>query len=310
VLGDCFPREGVKWLDALTLPYQAPQDVQDINMSQNKHKLHNTQLDNLISNLRGEVGEIILTWKLFLRLRRNTRYLYSPDIGNDFQNPDIALLEILTEKLEDEIVSRLSELAEQEIGQLTFYFAQRKLEDKIDLSTDVLNYKKFVEKEGLKDKRNQFISHKQLPETWTDHKDIFISIPTIGKCLSLAVKLMIKIDNIFLGPSAIYLWREVLKKKTPPMRPLNTNFMLLPYMYLDQETRGIIIRKEIKAGLPVWEVVKAKVDGVERDVIICKKWAAILMDQHSFMLCDDYPLQELHEINFDVPKEETEISST
>jgi hypothetical protein len=269
-------------------------------MSQNKHKLHNTQLDNLISNLRGEVGEIILTWKLFLRLRRNARYLYSPDMEKDLSNPDLALLEILTDKLEDEIVSRLSELAEQEIGQLTFYFAQRKLEKQTDLSKDVLEYRNFVDKERIKEKRNQFISHKQLPETWTDHKIIYIPIPTIGKCVSLAVKLMIKIDKIFLGPSAIYLWREVLKKKTAPMRPLHVNFMILPHMKLDQETRGVIIRKEMKAGMPVWETVKAKVNGVERDVIICKKWGAILMDQRRFMLCDDYPLLELHEINFPI----------
>lgn len=278
-------------------------------MSQNKHKLHNTQLDNLISNLRGEVGDIILTWKLFLRLRRNAGYLYSQDIEKDLSDPNIALLEILTDKLEDEIVSRLSELAEQEIGQLTFYFAQRKLEKQVDLSNDVLEFKKFVDKERIKEKRNQFISHKQLPETWTEHKIIYIPIPTIGKCLSLAVKLMIKIDKIFLGPSAIYLWREVLKKKTPPMRPLNVNFMLLPHMKLDQKTRGIIIKKEMAAKLPVWESVKAKVDGIERDVIICKKWGAILMDPHHFMICDDYPLLELHEINFGPPDEGTELDS-
>ncbi|HEY3389391.1 MAG TPA: hypothetical protein VGK38_07465, partial [Prolixibacteraceae bacterium] len=105
-------------------------------MGGNKHKLHNTQLDNLISNLRGEVGEIIITWKLFLRLRKNTRYLYSNDIEKDMRDQDIALLEILTDKLENEIVSRLSELGELEIGQLTFYFAQRKLENQVDISND------------------------------------------------------------------------------------------------------------------------------------------------------------------------------
>lgn len=267
-------------------------------MSNNKHKLHNTQIDNLISNLRGEVGEIILTWKLFLRLKRNVRYLYSNDVEKDLGNPDIALLEILADKLEDEIVSRLSELAEQEIGQLTFYFAQRKLEEKVDLSNDVLEYRYFVDKARIKEKRNQYISHKQLPETWTEHKDIYIPISTIGKCLSLAVILMIKIDKVFLGPSAIYLWREVLKKKTAPIRPLHVNFLLLPSMKLDLKTRGIIIRKEMEAGLPVWEAVKAKVNGVERDVIICKKWGAILIDAHRVMFCNDYPLIELDVIIF------------
>jgi hypothetical protein len=269
----------------------------DLGMSNTKERLLNTQLDKLISNLRGEVGDILLTWLLYIRLKKNARYLHTPDIEKDLKNPDLALLEILIEKLEDEIVSRLSELAKQGIGQLTFYFAQQKLVDKLDLSPDVSEYKKFVEKNYFKSKRNQFISHKQLLEKWTDHKEIFISIPTIGKCVSLAVKLMIKIDKIFLGPSAIYLWRETLKKKSTPIRPLKVNFMRLPYMNLSQEIRGIIINKEVKAGLPVWEAVKAKVNGVERDVIICKKWGAILMSPNQFMLCDKYPLQELHEIN-------------
>jgi hypothetical protein len=267
-------------------------------MGKNKLKIHNTQIDNLISNLRGEVGDIIITWKLFLKLKRNVGYLYTPDFEKDMSNPDIALLEILIDKLEDEIVSRLSELSEQEIGQLTFYFAQRKLEGTIDISQDVIDYKKFVDKEKIKDKRNQFISHKQLPETWTEHKEILISTKTIGKCLSLAVKLMIKIDKAFLGPSAIYLWREVLKKSTPPIRPLNVNYMLLPHMNLDKKTRGIIIKKEIKLGLPVFETIKAKVDGIERDVIVCKKWGGILLDAHTLLLCDEYPIIELSEINF------------
>ncbi len=273
-------------------------------MSNDKHKLHNTELDNLISNLRGEVGDILLTWKLYIRLRRNARRFYTPDIQKDLSNPDLALIEIMIDKLEDEIISRLSELAEIEIGQLTFYFAQQKLQDKVDLGPMVSEYKKFIDKERFKDKRNQFISHKQLPEKWTEHRFINISVPTIGKAVALAVKLMILIDKVFLGPSAIYLWREVLKKKTAPMRPLHANFLVLPYMKLDRATRGIIIKKEIEAKLPVWEAVRAKVDGVERDVIICKKWGAILLDSHTILLCDDYPLLELHEINFGVPKPE------
>jgi hypothetical protein len=33
-------------------------------MSRQKLRVKNTQLDNLISNLRGEVGEIVTTWVL------------------------------------------------------------------------------------------------------------------------------------------------------------------------------------------------------------------------------------------------------
>jgi hypothetical protein len=217
-------------------------------MSKSKHRLHDTEIDNLISNLRGEVGDILLTWLLLRRLRKNASYLYTSDIQKDSENPSLILLEILIDKLENDIVARLSELAEFEIGQLTFYFAQQKLIDKCDFKTDLDEFRQFIENNKFRDKRNQFISHKQLPEKLVEQKEIFISMPVMGKCIALAVKLMIRIDKIFLGPSAIYLWREVLKKKSKPLVPLNINFMLLPYMKLSNETRKKIITEEIKAG--------------------------------------------------------------
>jgi hypothetical protein len=267
-------------------------------MSNEKSKILKTQTDNLISNLRGEVGDLIISWKLLINIKRNVRNLYTENFENDQNNPDIAFLEILKSKFEDDIVARLSELAEQKIGRLTYYFAQRKLEGMVDLSQDVKEYKKFVDKENFNCKRNQFISHKQIPESWTEYNEIYIPIETIGKCLSLAVKLMVSIDKAFLGPYAIFLWHETLKKKTPPIRPLNANYMLLPYMRLDKTTRGIIIKKELSAGLPIFELVKTRVNGIEKDVIVCKKWGAILLDNNTILLCDDYPLINLNEIKF------------
>lgn len=117
-------------------------------MGENKLKIHNTEIDNLISNLRGELGEIIITWKLYLRLIKNIRFLSTNDLQKDLSNPDIVLLEVLIDKLENEIISRLSELAEQKICQLTFYFAQKKLEKMVDISIDVSEYKKFVAKKS------------------------------------------------------------------------------------------------------------------------------------------------------------------
>jgi len=254
-----------------------------------KHRLHNTQTDNLISNLRGEVGEILLTWLILRRLIKNARYLSTGDIQKDNVDPGLALLEILIDKLENDIVARLSELAEQKIGQLNFFFAQQKLIEQGDISADVKEFSNFIEKHKFNARRNQFISHKQLPEKWTDHKTIIIPVLTIGKCISLTVKLMIKIDKIFLGPSAIYLWRETLKKKENPMVPLNVNFMLLPHMKLSIQARKEISALEMKAGYKIWERVKAKVSGVERYVFVCKKWGAILMTPNDAMVLDDYP---------------------
>ena len=36
-------------------------------MISHKQRFHNTELENLISNLRGEVGDILLTWLLSTR---------------------------------------------------------------------------------------------------------------------------------------------------------------------------------------------------------------------------------------------------
>ena len=69
-------------------------------------------------------------------------------------------------------------------------------------------------------------------------------------------------------------------------------------MRLDKATRAITIKKELADGAQVFETVRAKVDGVERDVIVCKKWGAILFDKNHLLICDNYPLIELNEINF------------
>ena len=202
-------------------------------------------------------------------------------------------------KLEDEMIARLSELSEQKIGQLTFYFAQEKLED---FHNEVGQYRKFMQKNHFNEKRNQMISHKMLPEKWTDFKDIDVSSKLIGIGIGKAVGLMWKIDEKYLGPSAKYLWREALKKKDELVAINKVKYLLLPHLKLSVQVRKKIIVEEFKAGYPVWEKVTAKVNGVERDVIICKKWGALFMDKNSAFIMDDYPLINQDEINF-TPKE-------
>lgn len=112
---------------------------------------------------------------------------------------------------------------------------------------------------------------------------------------------MIRIDKTFLGQSAIHLWREVLKKKSTPLIPLSGNYLILPYLYLDKNIRGIIIRKETMAGTAVWESIKTKINGKEENITICKKWGAIIVGYNKMWVLDDYPIQELNEISFDLP---------
>jgi hypothetical protein len=81
-------------------------------MSGNKHRLHNTDTDNLISNLRGEIGEIIFTWVMMRNFMVDAERLKTSDIIKDIENPQLNILHIMIDKLENELIDRLAELAE------------------------------------------------------------------------------------------------------------------------------------------------------------------------------------------------------
>jgi hypothetical protein len=144
-------------------------------MSRVKFRTHNTPLDNLVSNLRGEVGEIIFTWVLMRDLMAQAGQLRTDDLKADMGNRALCTLNILTDKMRDEIVARLAELAEEKIGRLTFYFVQQKL-DRFD--AEIKTFSGFVESSHFREKRNYDISHKELPVQWTERKFIHISTPS------------------------------------------------------------------------------------------------------------------------------------
>ena len=127
--------------------------------------------------------------------------LRTGDYKADIEKPELCSLNILVDKLRDEIVSRLAELAEEKIGRLTFYFAQQKLSK---FESEVKAFARFVESNRFREKRNYDISHKELPEQWTDHKHIHIPDFTVLKGVALALRLMKRIDRSVLGPSAPY----------------------------------------------------------------------------------------------------------
>ena len=82
-------------------------------MSRKKLRILKTNLDNLISNVRGEVGEIISSWEPMRSLMAKANRLQTDDVERDMQNEDLTIINILIDKLRDEIVARLSELAEK-----------------------------------------------------------------------------------------------------------------------------------------------------------------------------------------------------
>jgi hypothetical protein len=120
-------------------------------MSNPKLRVHNTQVDNLISNLRSEVGEVITSWALLRHMVASERELTSEDIAKDMRNESLTLVTMLRTKLAVEIVARLAELAEAKVGQLTFYFAAQKVKK---LDAEVEAFSRFITREKFREKRN------------------------------------------------------------------------------------------------------------------------------------------------------------
>ena len=179
-------------------------------MSGIKLRIAKTPVDNLVSNLRGEVGEIISTWTIWRRFLAHERQLSSADIAKDLRNPDWVFASVLVNKLKDELIGRLSGLAERKVGRLTFHFASVKLGK---FQREVEAFEKFVQNKRLAEKRNYDISHKELPEQWSRHRMISISYRTVLRGVAQASSLMRKIDRAVLGPASTYSWHEMKKKR-------------------------------------------------------------------------------------------------
>ena len=263
-------------------------------VSKKKRRIHQTDIDHLVSNLRGEVGEIITTWTLWRSLRAQAHRLRTPDVKVDIAYRDLVVLEVLCSKLEDELVARISELAEPKIGRLTFHFAATKLQA---FDADVRAFAKAIRNNGLEEKRNQDISHKVLPESWDDHKHRHIPYKTILRCLALAVRLMKQIDRYVLGPATPYLWAETRKKRYEPMAPPRVGYLLLPHMRLSENVRAGIILAELAEGKKqVLSEMQTLVDGREATILAAKEWGGLVIGQRLIML-GEYPLQRITSIN-------------
>ena len=261
-------------------------------MSRKKLREQRTETDNLISNLRGEVGEILFTWILMKDLLAETGKYKFPNVIENMDNPRLNRLHILVDKLRDEMVSRLSELAERKIGRLNFYFAGKKLNK---LSKEIKDYEKFIKKNNFRKKRNYDISHKELPEKWKEHKSIRIPYEKVVKGIVKAIRLTKKIDDISLGPSAKYLWREMRKSRYKPIFPPKVSYMLMPYFRLSKNDRAKIINEEIKKGKKVWKSIDAVVNGQKKKIMACKKWGAIIIGNRVLIL-PEYPLIDIKNI--------------
>ena len=261
-------------------------------MSRQDLRIHNTDIDNLIDNLRGEVGEVISTWVMMRSLMAQEADLQAENPDKAIDDPQLVMLHALTEKLEDEIIARLSELAETKVGRLNFHFAHLKLNA---LEKECAQFDRFIERYKFHKKRNYDISHKELPEKWTDHKYILIRYPVIVLAIAMALRLMKLIDRIHLGPRAPYLWREMRSRRYKLMNPAKVGYMLLPYLALSAAARAAIIVEEMAEGCDKWEDAIVKINGKNATIKIYKEFGAIAIPGAGMLL--DQPFVELSAID-------------
>ena len=192
-----------------------------------KSTFKKTATDNLISNLRGEIGEIVASWVLMCDYMIISKQLSGPDIKEDLNNQDLIRIQITINVFRNDIISRLSELSEKTFGQVNFYFASQKL--KI-LQSEVIEFQKFIKKANFKDRRNEYISHKKLPPAWEDHRAPHrITYKTLLRAIVFSLILMKKIDFYFLGPAAKKQWNILRKKRYKLTSPPSVAYILLPY---------------------------------------------------------------------------------
>jgi hypothetical protein len=262
-------------------------------MGRQKLKIHSTDLSNIVSNLRGEVGEIVTSWVFLRDYEYQAQQLRSGSVEKDFHNPDLQRLNFLCNKFADEIISRLSELSERKIGQINFYFASVKLSA---LKDEVADFAAFIASEQFKERRNSYISHKALPQKWEDHRaSPFIPYRTIVQAIARAVHLMKKVDTIHLGPRGKHLWHEMRRRRYELFYPPRAGYMLLPYLRLSNRIRLQLIAEETAIGRQLWTMLPTKINGKDVTVRACKEWGVVQLGNRLVVL-EQYPLIELKDI--------------
>lgn len=273
-------------------------------MSNKKLALAQTDIDNLLANLRGEVGEVITSWLLARRFIVAARQLRNDNPEEDLSNKNLQFVNLMADKLCDELVGRLSELAERKIGQLTFYFAARKLSALLD---DVSRFEKFIIGSHIRDKRNRDVSHKELPGAKGQRAYLHIPYRTLVRAAALALRLMKKIDRIALGPAAPFLWREARKRRYEFLSPPRAGYMLVPYLNLPPEDRIKVVLLEQAEGKQVWSEMPTQVDGKSATVLACRRWGVIAVGGKVLAL-SRYPLVELQGLSLSGADQEADIA--
>ncbi len=227
------------------------------------------------------------------------------DLLQDMENASLNRLFVPADRLLDDVVARLSELAEKKVGRLNFYFASIKLKV---LDADVDDFTDYIQRNRFEEKRNANISHKELPEKWPDHKSLHIEPRIILRGIAKALRLMKRFDLLHLGPSAAYLWREARKRRYQLVAPPKAGYLLLPHLRLPNDIRVKVALDEIRMGISYWDDLPTQVDGQTVTLKGNKKWGIVKLGA-GFIVTPEYPLIELKSITCGKSEESEGVES-
>lgn len=263
-------------------------------MGSKNSNFHRTNVDNLISNLRGEIGEIVDSWILMREIFITTQKIRTGDIKKDFSSPEYLKLLRIADKLKSDIIARLSELSEKKVGQINFHFASQKINT---LIKETKNYQDFIKEKKFMNLRHEYISHKKLPATWEEHRAPYrISDLTILKGIAKALILMKGFDQVYLGIRSKFLWYE-MRKKRYDFSMSGSGYTLLPYLKLPEKIRIYIAEIEESEGKSIWEDDSVNINGHLTPIKLYKELGLIKIGSNLIAL-PEYPIIGMKNIDF------------
>ena len=263
-------------------------------MGDERLRVIKTDINVLMGNLRGELGEVVTTWLLLRHFMADSSKLRSEDPAKDLANKELAFLWLLIEKLQNDLIGRLSELADEKIGRTNFFFVSRKLNQ---FESQVQAFTKFVVTNKLRQKRNQEIAHREQPEHWFEDCPISIPYRVLVKSTAMALRLIKRMDRAVLGPASPLLWREARKKRYELSGSPRAMYKLVPFMRLSDEDRIRVVEAEQREGKVMWSEMEATINGKPARVLACKEWGLLLLGTSCIPLAQ-YPLQKVEHITF------------
>lgn len=262
-------------------------------MPRTQKRLESTDTDVLVANLRSEVIEVIQTFVMLGEQSRVVARLREDAQDEAARGDELGRAVYMSAKLENELVLRLSGLADKKIGRATFHFASQKLEV---LAAEEEEFRKFVDKSRIKAKRNQQVAHREVPEAWGSLRPIWVEARAIARAVAAARILMRRFDAVHLGPAAKYLWRESRRRRHDFSFPPEFRGQLLRYYRLPAADRLQIVFEENRKGRVDWTPMDTTINGKSGKVAACKQWGVVILGDRLVAL-DSYPLIELKSID-------------